>query len=114
MQEMAEIAMGTLDIIVVIAYVLMCIALGARSGRSAKDLKGYFLSEGNVPSWAIMISIVATETSSATFLSVPGVAHGSNFNYLQLALGYIIGRILVSETKLFRPTRFSRIDLVRE
>ena len=116
MQEMAEIAMGTLDIIVVIAYVLMCIALGARSGRSAKDLKGYFLSEGNVPSWAIMISIVATETSSATFLSVPGVAHGSNFNYLQLALGYIIGRILVAQLLLpayFRNEIISAYEILQ-
>lgn len=96
--------MGTLDIIVIIAYVLMCIVLGARSGRSAKGLKGYFLSEGDVPAWAVMISIVATETSSATFLSVPGVAHSGNFNYLQLAVGYIIGRILVS--KLLLPAYF--------
>ncbi len=89
--------MSILDIIVVIAYVLMCVLLGARAGRNAKGLKGYFLSESDVPTWAVMISIVATETSSATFLSVPGVAFGSNFNYLQLAVGYIFGRILVAE-----------------
>ena len=98
--------MGTLDIIVMIAYILMCMALGARSGRSVKDLRGYFLSEGNVPAWAIMISIVATETSSATFLSVPGIAHSGNFNYLQLAVGYILGRILV--TKFLLPAYFRR------
>lgn len=96
--------MGMLDIVVIIAYVLMCIVLGARSGRSSKGLKGYFLSEGNVPAWAVMISIVATETSSATFLSVPGVAHGGNFNYLQLAVGYILGRMLV--TKFLLPAYF--------
>lgn len=88
--------MSIVDIIVVIAYIIMCLVLGARAGRGAKGLKGYFLSESDVPTWAVMISIVATETSSATFLSVPGVAYGGNFNYLQLAVGYIFGRILVS------------------
>ena len=111
-----RLRMGTLDIVVIIAYVLMCIVLGARSGRSAKGLKGYFLSEGNVPAWAVMISIVATETSSATFLSVPGVAHGGNFNYLQLAIGYILGRILVTELLLpayFRNEIISAYEILQ-
>lgn len=104
------------DIIVVISYVLMCVLLGARSGRNAKGLKGYFLSESNVPTWAVMISIVATETSSATFLSVPGVAFGGNFNYLQLAVGYIFGRILVSVFLLpayFRQSIISAYEVLQ-
>lgn len=88
--------MGLIDSSIVVAYVLLCVLLGSRLGRSAKDLRGYFLSESNTPAWAIMISIVATETSSATFLSVPGVAYGGNFTYLQLAVGYLIGRCLVA------------------
>ena len=81
--------MSIVDIIVVIAYIIMCLVLGARAGKGAKGLKGYFLSESDVPTWAVMISIVATETSSATFLSVPGVAYGSNFNYLQIGRAHV-------------------------
>lgn len=88
--------MGIIDSAVVVIYVFLCVVLGSRLGKSAKDLRGYFLSESNVPAWAIMISIVATETSSATFLSVPGVAYDGNFTYLQLAVGYLVGRCLVA------------------
>ncbi|MFM7319720.1 MAG: sodium:solute symporter family transporter, partial [bacterium] len=108
--------MSIIDIIVVIAYVLMCVLLGARAGRNAKGLKGYFLSESDVPTWAVMISIVATETSSATFLSVPGVAYGSNFNYLQLAVGYLFGRVLVSVFLLpayFRQSIISAYEVLQ-
>lgn len=108
--------MSSIDILVVIGYVLMCVVLGARAGRGAQGLKGYFLSESNVPTWAVMISIVATETSSATFLSVPGVSHAGNFNYLQLAVGYILGRILVSRILLpayFRQSIISAYEVLQ-
>lgn len=108
--------MSSIDILVVIVYVLMCVVLGARAGRGAHGLRGYFLSESNVPTWAVMISIVATETSSATFLSVPGVAHGGNFNYLQLAVGYILGRALVARLLLpayFRQSIISAYEVLQ-
>jgi SSS family transporter len=88
--------MGIIDSTIVVVYLLACVILGARLGRSAKDLRGYFLSESDTPAWAVMISIVATETSSATFLSVPGVAFDGDFTYLQLAVGYLVGRCLVA------------------
>lgn len=88
--------MGFIDSAIVVLYIVLCVVLGTRLGRSAKDLRGYFLSESDTPAWAIMISIVATETSSATFLSVPGVAYSGDFTYLQLAVGYLVGRCLVA------------------
>ncbi|HEV3167880.1 MAG TPA: sodium:solute symporter, partial [Isosphaeraceae bacterium] len=88
--------MNGLDIAVVVAYVLGCIALGAWMGSGARGLKGYFLGESNIPAWAVMISIVATETSAVTFLSVPGIAYGGNLTYFQLPLGYILARVVVA------------------
>ncbi len=44
----------------------------------------------------VMFSIVATETSVLTFVSIPGLAYRGDWFFLQLALGFIIGRILVS------------------
>ena len=58
----------------IVVYILGCTALGGWIGKGEKGLKGYFLGERNMPAWAVMISIVATETSTVTFLSVPGEA----------------------------------------
>jgi SSS family transporter len=88
--------MNPIDLGVIVVYVVGCTALGAWLGSRATGLKGYFLGESNIPAWAVMVSIVATETSTATFLSVPGVAYQRDFTFLQLPLGYVLGRILVA------------------
>ena len=90
--------MSLIDFAVVAVYVAGCTVLGAWLGSKSTGLKGYFLGESNIPAWAVMISIVATETSTVTFLSVPGVAYkdGGNFTFLQLAFGYVFGRIVVA------------------
>jgi SSS family transporter len=88
--------MYVIDLSVIAVYVVGCTVLGAWLGTRSRGLKGYFLGESNVPAWAVMISIVATETSTATFLSVPGVAYTSDLAYLQLAFGYILGRVVVA------------------
>jgi SSS family solute:Na+ symporter len=88
--------MNPIDLTVIAVYIAGCTALGSWLGSKSQGLKGYFLAESDVPAWAVMISIVATETSTATFLSVPGVAYRTNFTYLQLAFGYILGRMIVA------------------
>src|SRR5213592_2226113 len=73
--------------------------LGARFTRRQKDTRTYFVGDRDVSWWLVLISIVATETSTVTFLSVPGRAfnpQGGNLKFLQLAFGYIIGRILIA------------------
>src|SRR5206468_3515134 len=90
--------------------------LGARIGSKATGLKGYFLGESDIPAWAVMISIVATETSTATFLSVPGLAYHRDFGFLQLALGYILGRVVVSTVLLpsyFRGEIFTAYQVLQ-
>ncbi len=88
--------MSGIDLAVVVVYVTGVSVMGASLGARSQGLKGYFLGESAVPAWAVMISIVATETSTATFLSVPGVAYRGDFTYLQLAFGYVVGRVLVA------------------
>ena len=94
--------MQPLDLVVLIAYVVGCTFLGAWFGSTgaARGLKGYFLGERNIPAWAVMVSIVATETSAVTFLSVPGIAYAGDFTYLQLPLGYILARVVVTAVLL--------------
>lgn len=88
--------MHPLDLGVIVVYVVGCTALGAWLGAGSKGLKGYFLGESNIPGWAITISIVATETSAVTFLSVPGIGYREDMTFLQLALGYILARVVVA------------------
>ncbi len=96
--------MRILDLTILVAYLIGTVLFGAWFSRSQKDVKDYFVSGHKVPWWAIMGSIVATETSTVTFISVPGFAFSANFTFMQLVIGYMIGRIVV--TLLFVPSYF--------
>ena len=88
--------MTRLDWLVVLGYLLACAAFGARLRARLRKANDYFLAERNLPAWAVMLSIVATETSAVTFLSVPGIAYQGDFTYLQLAFGYVVARVIVA------------------
>lgn len=101
----------TLDLVVIIAYMVGVTAFGWYFGRKQKDIRDYFLSDRDVPWWALAGSIVATETSTVTFISVPAFAfaanvrgEGGNFTFLQLVVGYMIGRLVI--VALFIPLYF--------
>ena len=109
--------MNPIDLAVIAVYVTGCTALGAWLGSRSQGLKGYFLGESNIPTWAVMISIVATETSIVTFLSVPGVAYDGDFRFLQLAFGYLLGRVVVATVLLpayFRGEIFTAYQLLQD
>jgi len=87
--------LNLLDIAVIAAY-LGCVTLfGMRFRKKQNTLKGYFLAENTIPWWAISLSIVAAETSTLTIISVPGIAYEKDFRFLQLVIGYVIGRALI-------------------
>jgi SSS family transporter len=94
--------LNTLDFIVIVAYLLGVTALGIWVGRRQRDAKDYFVADRAIPWWAVMFSIVASETSALTFISIPGLAYGGNLGFLQVAFGYLIGRIVLSFTLLPR------------
>ena len=96
--------MRALDLAILIAYLAGTVLFGAYFSRSQKDVKTYFVSSKHVPWWVIMASVVSTETSSVTFVSVPGFAFTRNFTFLQLVMGYLVGRIAVSA--IFIPLYF--------
>ena len=50
----------------------------------------------DLPPWAICLSLVATETSTLTVVSVPGVAYHQGYVFVGLAVGYLLGRIAVA------------------
>ena len=91
-----------LDIAVIVAYLIGTTLLGIWVGRKQKDAKDYFVAGRSIPWWAVMFSVVASETSALTFISIPGLAYTTNLGFLQIAAGYILGRIVVAYTLLPR------------
>src|SRR5436853_4813804 len=121
----AELA--TLDVVIVVLYVLGTVLLGAWFTRRQRDLRTYFVGNRDVSWWLVLVSIVATETSTLTFLSIPGKGYDpgdparnippGNLTFLQLAFGYIVGRIVIAWLLLpqyLRGELFSAYQLLRE
>ncbi|MDQ4084553.1 MAG: sodium:solute symporter [Actinomycetota bacterium] len=88
--------MRALDLVVIVAYLAASAAVGLWLSGKQKDLKGYFLGNRDLPWWAVSLSVVATETSALTVISVPAVAYLGDFTFLQLAIGYLLGRVVVA------------------
>ena len=89
-------SMHYIDIIIIVSFLLCLVTYGVYLSSKNKNLDDFLLAGKNIPWYVAMFSIVATETSVLTFLSVPGLSYRGNWTFLQLALGYIIGRFLVS------------------
>ena len=96
--------MNGLDYAVVTAYLVAITLFGSYFARFQKNTRNYFLTDQSTPWWAICFTIVATETSTLTFIGVPASAYAGNWTFLQLAAGYVIGRLVVSV--LFLPQYF--------
>lgn len=101
---MQNILPSTFDYIIIIAYLIIITVVGIISGGKQKSIKDYFLGADVVPWWAVCFAIVAAETSTLTFISIPGLAYLTNLNFLQLTFGYLLGRIIVAF--LFLPAYF--------
>jgi SSS family transporter len=91
-----------LDLAVLLVYLVGTTWLGVWLGRDQKTARAYFVVDGVVPWWAILFSVVATETSAITFISIPGLAYSADLSFLQVATGYLLGRIVIGYTLLPR------------
>jgi SSS family transporter len=98
--------MQTIDLVIIFGYLIGITAFGILFSGKQETTEDYFVGDRSVPWWAIAMSIVATETSTITFVSVPGIAFakGGNFQFLQLVFGYMLGRIVIS--LIFIPMYF--------
>jgi SSS family transporter len=100
-----------IDLLLIVAYLIGITLFGLRfrekkaaPGAPAQSLQSYFLANNTIPWWAIALSIVSAETSTLTIISIPGVAFAGDFGFLQVVLGYMIGRIVVAA--IFLPKYF--------
>jgi SSS family solute:Na+ symporter len=105
-------------VLVLLAYIVAITAFGTWLGRRhSGGVRGYFLGGKSVPWWAIASCIVATETSTLTFIGAPGTSYNGNFTFLQLVLGYVIGRLFVSFFFLpayFRGEIFTSYEILQK
>ncbi len=88
--------MRTLDVAVIFAYFAAVIVFGLLLAGRQRDASDYFLGHRGLPWWALMFSVVATETSALTVISVPGLAARGDLTFLQISFGYLLGRIGVA------------------
>lgn len=94
-----------IDYLIIGLYLIGIAVFGMISGGKQKSVKDYFMGSKSVPWWAVCFSIVAAETSTLTFISIPGLAYLTNLNFLQVTFGYLIGRIIIAS--FFLPSYFS-------
>ena len=85
-----------IDTAIIFLFLIGLMGFGWWQSRLNRSTADYFLAGKSIPWPVAMFSIVATETSVLTFISIPGIAYRGNWFFLQLAIGYILGRILVS------------------
>src|SRR6202045_3258938 len=104
-----------LDLGIITIYLISITLFGMRFRKRQRTLRDYFLAGRNIPWWAISLSIVAAETSTLTIISIPGLAYDSNLTFLQVVMGYVIGRVIISFVLLpqyFRGELYTAYQLI--
>ena len=96
--------LNSLDLVIIAVYLAGITVFGLRFRKRQRSLRDYFLADRDLPWWAIALSIVAAETSTLTVISIPGLAYDTNLTFLQVVLGYLAGRVVISF--LFLPQYF--------
>jgi len=107
--------LNKLDYLIIATYLAGITLFGLGFRKRQRSLKDYFLADRNIPWWAIALSIVAAETSTLTIISIPGLAYDTNLTFLQVVLGYLVGRIIISFVLLphyFRGDLYTAYELI--
>ena len=87
---------ASIDYIIIGVYLIGIAIFGIISGGKQKTTDDYFAGSKTIPWWAVCFSIVAAETSTLTFISIPGLAYLTNLNFLQITFGFLLGRVVVA------------------
>jgi len=109
------LGLNRIDLLIIAAYLAGITLFGLRFRKRQRTMRDYFLADRNIPWWAISLSIVAAETSTLTIISIPGLAYDSNFTFLQVVMGYVIGRVIISLVLLpqyFRGELYTAYQLI--
>jgi len=104
-----------LDLAIIALYLVGITLFGLRFRKRQRSLRDYFLAGRDIPWWAIALSIVAAETSTLTIISIPGLAYDTNLTFLQVVMGYVLGRVVISFVLLphyFRGDLYTAYELI--
>jgi solute:Na+ symporter, SSS family len=107
--------LNRIDFVIIGLYLAGITLFGLRFRKRHKTLRDYFLAGRDIPWWAIALSIVAAETSTLTIISIPGLAYDTNFTFLQVVMGYVVGRVVISFVLLphyFRGDLYTAYELI--
>jgi SSS family solute:Na+ symporter len=103
------------DLLIIAVYLVGITLFGLRFRKQQRSTRDYFLADRNIPWWALALSIVAAETSTLTIISIPGLAYDSNLTFLQVVMGYLVGRVIISFVLLphyFRGDLYTAYQLI--
>src|SRR5882672_2999681 len=104
-----------LDLTIIALYLSGITLFGLRFRKKQRSLRSYFLADRDIPWWAIALSIVAAETSTLTIIGIPGLAYDTDFTFLQVVMGYVVGRVIISFVLLphyFRGDLYTAYQLI--
>jgi solute:Na+ symporter, SSS family len=107
--------LNKLDFAIIGLYLAGITLFGLRFRKKQRTLRDYFLAGRDIPWWAIALSIVAAETSTLTIISIPGLAYDTNFTFLQVVMGYVVGRVIIGFVLLphyFRGDLYTAYELI--
>ncbi|MGA7907819.1 MAG: sodium/solute symporter, partial [Candidatus Sulfotelmatobacter sp.] len=107
--------LNRLDLAIIALYLVAITLFGLRFRKRHRSLRDYFLAGRDIPWWAIALSIVAAETSTLTIVSIPGLAYDTNLAFLQVVMGYLVGRVMISLVLLphyFRGDLYTAYELI--
>jgi solute:Na+ symporter, SSS family len=107
--------LNKLDFGIIGLYLVGITLFGLRFRKKQRSLRDYFLAGRDIPWWAIALSIVAAETSTLTIISIPGLAYDTNLTFLQVIMGYVVGRVVISFVLLpqyFRGDLYTAYELI--
>ena len=110
-----RMGLNKLDFAIIALYLVGITVFGLRFRKKQRSLRDYFLAGREIPWWAIALSIVAAETSTLTIISIPGLAYDTNLTFLQVIMGYVVGRIVISFVLLphyFRGDLYTAYQLI--
>jgi solute:Na+ symporter, SSS family len=111
------LGLNRIDLLIIAAYLVGITLFGLRFRKKQRTMRDYFLADRDIPWWAISLSIVAAETSTLTIISIPGLAYDSNLTFLQVVMGYVVGRVIISFVLLpqyFRGDLYTAYQLIEK
>src|SRR5581483_4045578 len=110
-----QMGLDRLALAIIALYLVGITLFGLRFRNRQRTLRDYFLAGRDIPWWAIALSIVAAETSTLTIISIPGLAYDTNLTFLQVVMGYVVGRIVISFVLLphyFKGDLYTAYELI--